>query len=243
MKTLFKWAFRLVILMIILVVAAVMLTDTALKAFAERRIKDQTGLDVKIGNMQVSFLNRKVSIENFVVYNNADFGGSPMITMPELFLECDVDALQARKLSLKMARFNLSEINIVKNAAGKNNFEELMAKIDEGEKKAEKEGKKSVDTKVEFDGIGTLNLTLGKIIYTDMKNPAHSKEFEMGIKNQVVTGLRTQDDVQQKLMPVLTRGVTSMLFSGLISGDPTPLESAAPNSTVPSPAPAPRVVR
>jgi hypothetical protein len=240
-KTLSKWAFRLFIVLIVLAVAAILLMDTAIKALAERRIKDQTGLDVKIGKFEVSFLNRRLLIENLVLYNNADFGGSVMINLPELLLECDPEAMQARKLRFKLARINLSELNMVYNAAAKNNFYELMAQMEARQKKAEAAGKKTIDldTDLEFDGIDTLNLTLGKVRTTDLKNPANSKEYEIGIKNEVITGLKTQEDVQNKFIQLLFRAAT--LPEQPLTGGVTPAPPTA--QAPPTPAPVPQVVR
>src|SRR5258708_17164575 len=113
MKTLFRWAFRLLILLVVLLVAAVLLMDTIVRAVAENALRRQTGLDVKIGKFEVGLLNPKVTIENLVIYNSAEFGGSPLIDMPELHVEYDRDALFANKLHFKLVRFNLAQLNIV----------------------------------------------------------------------------------------------------------------------------------
>jgi len=228
MKTLVKWAFRLLILFVVLVVAAVLLMDTVFKAVAEHRIKDQTGLDVKIGKFEISFLNRKVVMENFVLYNSAEFGGSPMINLPELYVEADPEALQSRKLHLKMVSFNLDEINYVESQNGKNNFMDLMTRLEE-RKKLEEEKKKGrkIDTDVEFDGIDTLNLTLGKFSYTNLKNPAKSQQFELDIKNEVLTGLKSEEDFEKKLVPLLSRNI-STIISSLLPGKPVPPQPRNP---------------
>jgi len=57
MKTLFRWAFRLFILLVVLVVAGILLLDTIVRAVAVNAIKRQTGLDVKIGKFEIGLLN------------------------------------------------------------------------------------------------------------------------------------------------------------------------------------------
>src|SRR5215218_3075556 len=108
MKFVFRWIFRLFILVLILVIAGILLLDTIAKAVAEYRIKRETGLDVKIGKLEIGILNPKVTIENFVIYNSAEFGGSPLIDMPELHVEYDRPALLSHKLHYKLVRLNLA---------------------------------------------------------------------------------------------------------------------------------------
>ena len=115
MKTLFRWVFRLFVLSIVLVVALVLLKDTLVKAIAERQIRAQTGMDVKIGKFELGLLSPTLSIEDFKIYNTAEFGGSPFLVMPELHVECEGSDLMAHRLHLKLVRFNLAEINIVQN--------------------------------------------------------------------------------------------------------------------------------
>jgi hypothetical protein len=242
MKSLLKWAFRLLILMIVLGVAAVLLMDTIFKSLAERRIKDYTGLDVKIGKFEISFLNRKMVIEKLVLYNNAEFGGSPMLDLPELYLECDPAAFSDRKIRLKMARFNLGEINVVDIGTGTNNFVALMDRMEKHQKTSEAAGKKTLDSSLEFDGIDTFNLTLGKLRLTNLKQPGESKEFDIGIKNEVFRGIRNQDDLASKLMPLLMRRGVS-IASEMISGQPMVNPPVAPTTApvLPPPAPPARV--
>ncbi len=87
MKWLFRWLFRLLILLIVLVVAGVLLLNPIAKEITEYRIKRETGMDVKIGNLEVGILNPGVTIENLVLYNSAEFGGAPFIDLPELRVE------------------------------------------------------------------------------------------------------------------------------------------------------------
>src|SRR5262245_14959465 len=108
MKRLFKWLFRLVILLIVLGVALVLLKDTIAKGIMERQIRFETGLDARIGRLEIGIVNPTVTIENVRLYNTAEFGGSPFVDLAELHLEYNRAALATRKLRFALVRLNLA---------------------------------------------------------------------------------------------------------------------------------------
>src|SRR5579859_7625026 len=105
-KFVFRWAFRVLIVLIVLVVAGILLLDTLAREYVEYQIHSQTGMETKIGRVRVGLLNPRLTIENMVLYNDAAFGGSPFVEMPELHVEYDRDSLLAHKLKCKLLRFN-----------------------------------------------------------------------------------------------------------------------------------------
>ena len=225
MKTLLKWGFRLLILLVVLLVAAVLLFDTIVTSLAESRIRSATGLDVKIGKLDIGVIHPKLTLENFKLYNAAEFGGAPMIDLPELHLEYDRDALSAGKLRLKLVRFNLAELNLVKSQTGRTNIMDLFAKLQAANLR------KTNGMVMEFDGVDTLNLTLGKIIQTDLSQSSPPREFDFRVKNQIITDLKTEQDVQNKLLPVFVRAGIALLTDGLFKQPKVPLKPAAGNGT------------
>ena len=133
MKWLFKWLFRLGLLLVVLIVVLVLSKDAIMKAAAEQRIRAHTGMDVKIGRFSIGILSPVVTIENLKLYNRPEFGGAPFIDMPELHVEYDRAALSRGKLHITLMRFNLAELNVVKNEAGQTNLVSLMARPDANE--------------------------------------------------------------------------------------------------------------
>src|SRR4051794_7978843 len=83
-KRLFRWALYLFIIFIVLVVAGVLLLDRIAREIAESRIRAETGMGVKIGKLSIGLLTPTVTIENFKMYNTAEFGGSQCLDIPEL---------------------------------------------------------------------------------------------------------------------------------------------------------------
>jgi uncharacterized protein involved in outer membrane biogenesis len=211
MKTLFRWAFRLLILLIVLLVAGVLLLDSIVRAMAENAIRRQTGLEVKIGKFEVGLLNPKVTIENLVIYNSAEFGGSPLIDLPELHMEYDRNALFANKLHFKLIRFNLAQLNIVEDARGRKNIDMLQKHLEAtGDHTATVTTNKSSEQMI-FTGIDTLNLSLGKATFMRMKQPLEVEELPMNIRNQVFTNIKKEEDFAGVLAVALIRGGVNVM--------------------------------
>src|SRR5207244_2321724 len=115
MLRLLKWALRIVMLLIVAVVLLLVFKDTILRKIAEYQIRSQTGMDVKIGRFSSGLLSPDVTIENLKLYNTPQFGGTEFLTIPELHIEFDAAAFQRQRLRIKLVRFNLAELDVVKN--------------------------------------------------------------------------------------------------------------------------------
>ncbi len=84
MRFLVRWTFRLVILAAVLAVALILSKDALLKSLAETQIRAQTGMDVRIGKLELGLFSPTLNVEDFKLYNPAEFGGSPLLDVPDL---------------------------------------------------------------------------------------------------------------------------------------------------------------
>jgi hypothetical protein len=208
-KFVFRWAFRLLILAIVLVIAVVLLKDTVAKSVAEQRIRRETGFDAKIGKLEVGLLSPQISIENFVLYNPAEFGGSPFLSIPDLHLEYNPDELAFHRLRLKLLRLDLKELNIVENMNGRTNIVDLLAHVSP-ETIGHSNGKTNRD--VQFSGIDMLNLSVGTVRYVNLRKPQRNQEFNLALKNEIVQNVRSEEDMAGILFKILLRaGITIYL--------------------------------
>ena len=196
MKTIFRWLFRIVItlilLFIVLAVAAVLLKDTIAKNIAERNLRDSTGMDAKIANLEVGLLTPTLSMEGMKLYNTAEFGGGTFLDMPELRMEYIPGDVRDGKLRFKTLRLHLSELTIVKTKDGKTNLDALDKQMKE---KTARDKKKTDKDPVEFGGIDELYLTIEKLKVIDLGNPQNNREINLGLKNEVGRNLRTEAEI------------------------------------------------
>src|SRR5579859_1533936 len=120
-KWIFKWLLRLFLLAVVLVVIFFLSLNSILRVLIEHNIRAQTGMDAEIGRFQLGLTEPVISIEDLKIYNPPNFGGTPFVEIPEIHVEYDRAALAQRHLHFTLVRFNLGELDIVKNAKGETN--------------------------------------------------------------------------------------------------------------------------
>jgi uncharacterized protein involved in outer membrane biogenesis len=203
-KWLFKWVIRLGLLAVVLVILFLAFKDSVLRTIAEQRIRSQTGMEVKIGKLSSGLFTPIVTLENLKLYNTAEFGGTLFLDVPEIHIELDAIALAQHKLRMKLVRFNLAEINVVRNEAGQTNITSLVNKTKTHSAKDKQPGQ-ILPGDLKFDGIDVLNLSLGKAKFIDLKDAHNNREIKVGLENQVFKDVRSEADVYAMLFMIWLR--------------------------------------
>lgn len=178
---------RLAILLVVLIIVLLLSLDSIFKAMVERRIRAQTGMDVNIGKFYVGLLSPVVTIENFKLYNTADFGGAPFLDIRELHVEYNRAALVGRKLHVTLMRLNLTELNVVKNDAGRTNIV-IAAPSAPPLRQMQPSGP-------QFGSVDLLNLSVGTVRFVDLKNPRRNRELHPDLQNQIFRNVKLPDDL------------------------------------------------
>ena len=189
MKRLIRAALYLFIILVVLVVAAVLLLNTIAKQVVESRMRAGTGMETRIGLIDIGLLSPTITIENFKLYNTPDFGGSVFIDMPELHLEYDPRAIRSGKLHFKLVRLNLAEVALVQDKKGRSNLQDMEKRSRESAGR-----KESSANNFKFTGIDTLNLTLGKFRLSNLAS-GREQVIDFGIKNQISHNVKSDSDL------------------------------------------------
>ena len=220
MKTIFKWLFRLFLLVVVVFVVFLLSLDTILRSLTEHNIRVQTGLEVEIGSFHLGLLDPVITIKDFKLHNPPDFGGTLFVSIPEIHVEYDRDALAAQKLHVKLLRFNLGELDIVKNAAGKTNLYELgvtlpnkgaLSQTNSADQLKALKARLNLD----FKGIDTLNVSIGTFKYIDLGDPKNNREQNLGIDNQIIPHVNSLADLGGMMLLIALR--SGDVYSGLLS--------------------------
>ncbi len=122
MKFIFKWLLRLFVLAVVLAVIFFLSLDSILRVMIEHNIRAQTGMEAEIGKFHFGLIEPVVEIKNLQLFNPAAFGGTPFLNIPEIHVEYDRAALAKHQIHITLLRFNLGELDIVKNEAGQTNL-------------------------------------------------------------------------------------------------------------------------
>ena len=190
--------------------ALFLLKDTLLKQYVEHRISKETGMKAVIEQFHWAPRTHTIAVRNFKLYNTPEFGGAPFIDLPEVRLEYVRADVAAGKIHLKDLRLQLAEVRLVKNKEGQLNvtFE------DEGAPPERVQNNQHSKPRLEFGGIDKLHLSLGKVVYTDLQNPTNNTQYELRVRDELITDVRTESDV------------VNWLLTRLLAKDPSGLASS-----------------
>lgn len=206
-KFIFKWALRLVLLLVVLAVVAVLSIDPVLRLVIQNRIRAQTGMDAEIGKFTLGLVVPTITIKDLKLYNSPEFGGTPFLDIPEIHLEYDRAALKKGDLHITLLRFNLGELDIVKNQSGQTNIFALAA-LPSVKKTGGSSRLFTKETGLEFTGIDALNVSVGRAKYIDLGDQRNNREQTFDIENCVVKNVKSEKDL-----------TALALFIGLRGGD------------------------
>ncbi|MEO6036263.1 MAG: hypothetical protein ABIQ35_13485, partial [Verrucomicrobiota bacterium] len=189
--------------------------DPAAKFWAERRIKAETGLEATIGKLTVGVASSSLQIQNLMLKNKPEFGAGPLIEMPELFVAYDREAMRAGKLKLKVVRVEIARIHVVENKDGKKNIDDLQkrpAKIRGA--KGSRRPTPSRDPALSLEGIDSLDVTIGNLQFTNLRDPSQNLDQPLSIRNEMFKDLKTKLDYETAAALLTIKAGASFLFSG-----------------------------
>ncbi len=190
----FRWLLRLAALAVVLVVVGLLSYNAILRVYLERQIRARTGMDAEIGRFSLSLTEPTMTIRNFRLYNPPAFAGTPFLDIREIHVEYDPVALAKHELHITLMRFNLGEIDIVKNQAGQTNIFSLG--LAAPHPKTGKAGASfTKQTGLEFKGIDVLNVSIGTAKYIDLNNQRNNRTQIIGIQNCVLKNVKSSADL------------------------------------------------
>lgn len=195
-----RWCFRLLVLGLLLLLGLWLMMDQISKEMTEKRLEDWTGLHASIGRMEVGWLRPTLRMENVLLYNSAAHGGSPCLSVPELWVEYDRGALFRRQLRFKVLRLNVAELHVVEGLDGRLNLEAVKQRLVEaggGQSAAARSG--DTQQSLEFAGIETLVLSLGRLRYSSLRQAETRGYYQLQVEEWVQTHLDTPEAVAQSL--------------------------------------------
>jgi predicted membrane metal-binding protein len=210
-KSVFKWLLRLLVLAVVLAVVFFLSLDSVLRIMIQHNIRAQTGMEAEIGKFHLGLLEPVVEIKNLQLFNSADFGGTPFLNIPEIHVEYDRAALAQSQIHITLLRFNLGELDIVKNAAGQTNLFALGLNVPTQKNliqgaKINTLGDFKKQTGLDFQGIDVLNVSVGTAKYIDLQDQKNNREQNIGIENQVINHVTTPADLAGLAFLVALRG-------------------------------------
>jgi len=207
-KFIFKWALRLFILAIVLVVIFLLSLDSIIRLTVEHNLRAQTGMDAEIGRFHLGLTEPVVEIKDLRLFNPPQFGGTPLMNIPEIHVEYDRAALAKNQIHITLLRFNLGELDIVKNESGQTNLFALGMNVPAKKDVAQGHAFNQIKTQggLTFKGIDVLNVSVGTAKYIDLSDPKNNREQKFDIDNLVIKNVQQPADLAGLIVLVGLRG-------------------------------------
>ena len=199
MKKFLRGAIVLLLILLAAVGGLLLCKDAFLRKFAESRIRQKTGLDAHIGELKLPLGTATIAVRDFRVMNPPGFGTNALIDVPELFVQLDPNEAASGRLRFKEIRFHLKELNVVRAYDKRLNLDVIGEQLEEHLDTSLATNAPALTnlaaTGLTFGGIDKLQLTLGRLRYTDQAHPLKSRDMRFGVENETVTNLHTAEDV------------------------------------------------
>ncbi len=205
MKTIFKWLFRLAATVVLAAIALVLARNVILRETIEWQVFSRTGMDARIGYLDLGLLTPVLRIEDVKIYYPPDVGGVTLMEIPEFYLDYDFNALWWRRcVRIPRARLNISEVNVLE---GQFRLPSPRAP----EPAASSPAGSGSGSSLVFGGIDQLELSLGVVKFSSQRSGSGTREVAVNLKNYPVKNVKSAGDLTWQLLPVL-------LGKGVLSG-------------------------
>ena len=116
--------------------------------------------------------------------------------------------VQTCALPISLVRFNLGELDLVKNDLGQTNLFALGLTLPTKAPAASQPDSAAFKkhTGMTFVGADVVNISVGTLKYIDLKNQRNNREQKVGIENQVIKNVKTPADLAGVGLLVILRG-------------------------------------
>lgn len=175
MKLLMRVVIGLLVVVVLLVAVLVAARNLIIKAGASATIKAITGVELKIGTLDIGLFKPVIHIKDLKLLNPAKYSEPMMMSMPELFVKYDLPSIMKGTIHLPEIRLALNEFVVVKNIDGNINVNELAAlqpKPSGGTQPAQTKPQAPAP-KIKID---LLELQIGKVVYKEYRSGAAPRE-------------------------------------------------------------------
>jgi len=192
-KKILRWVGVVLGVVILLLIATLLSRDIILKSLAARSIEEETGLRAVIGELRTSLGSGVLHVRDLKLFNPSEFGGELMADVPELYVDLDAKSAFDGRLHFRSLKLILTELNIVKNTAGRLNLDGVEKRV--RERIRQRRERKGGKFEFEFAGLERMQLTLRKVLYTDQKPPVRTRQLDLAMQDEVVTGLKSEEEL------------------------------------------------
>lgn len=173
----------------------------------------QTGAGVRVDGVRLGFRDATFRLSGMVLSNPPQFSARPLVSIPELYLAYHPEAAASNAVRFREVRLHLAELNLEVDARGRTNVTELAATA-AAKRGLEGGGGTGTDPGaltnwlqgMTFEGIDRLTLSLGRVSYTDQRDPRRDRTFHLGITNRTLENVTNWIQLLPLVLEVAVKG-------------------------------------
>jgi len=188
-RKLFKWAFRLVILLVVTTVIVIVGHNTVLRLVLENRIQAATGLETTVGRVRVDWTRPGVRISHVRLFNPPVLGGKPFLDIVEARVTYDFTDLFSRRFRVRNLQLVIEDIRLVRQGVGLS----TQVALERHREGAPPIGDVLVDP-LTFVGVDRLTFSVERYLYLDYANPGQSQGLRLKWRKLTAQNLKRPGD-------------------------------------------------
>ena len=213
MRFLFRWAFRLLILLLVVAIGLFLIKDALVKWWIVSEFREQR-MDARIGQLDIGFpLNSTVAASDITIYNLPEYGGAPMLKIGDLFIDCDFSQLMNVRRKLKphfrQVRIGITEFNLVETPEGERNLISLPDAV------AKPSAQLALGESPLYFTIGNLNFSWERLKFTDLADAGKSRDVNINIEGYTVQDVEKLSDLRPLFDQIATKVTWKVLLNKL----------------------------
>jgi hypothetical protein len=189
-RRLFRWVFRLLLSLILLVGVVVLLRNPIVRELAERQIRQETGMEAVIGRVRIAVKSAAIRLDNVRLLNPPEYGGQLFADLPDVYIEYDPFALVFRRVRFQRVLFRLDELRLVRDPHGRTNLQALSDRIERAQWK-ERLARRGFT----YQGTDSVGFSIGRFRYFDARDPLRPEETFIGARGISVTKPREAQEI------------------------------------------------
>lgn len=166
---------------VLFLVVISLVKDKIIEVSAENICTRVTGVKLDIDSLKVGLVRPVISIKDMKLYNPKGYPTEIMADIPEVYVHYNLPEMMTGKIYLEELRFNMKELDIVRNDEGKVNLDSLKPVKDKEDGLQIEERNKG---KIPEMYIGTLYLQAGDVYYRDYSQKSEQptvNKFEINL--------------------------------------------------------------
>jgi len=193
----FKFLFRVILFLVILVVAINLGGHLLLDQVIEQTMQ----VPAKVGRVKLDVINMEGGIYGIKLYNPEGFSKEAFATIPELSVKLNFGAMFKRQIHIPEMKIAIEEVAIQRNQQGQINLMELEP-VKEAAKSAAEERKQKEDGEAQSSEplfslqVDRVVLSLGNGSFQDFSGVQPTKQvFSLNIRDRVLENVTSIDEM------------------------------------------------